>query len=195
MQMQRAIIGLSIVVACVGCSGTGVGQGSDLERVSSSVVKYEGIEAGVFLSSRYAAGHLGEEWMILMVSLTGESKEPVRVERSAVELRGPEGRNFPLPSQRSFRESFGELQPMLRAAEIASLPPGDFSGFRKPCERWFFAATGAGIGHDYLDLTSHRVCSGPLVFLVPGGVQPGRWVLRIDLEESDVRIPFVLSSE
>ena len=35
-------------------------------------------------------------------------------------------------------------------------------------------------------------CSGPLVFAVADGVQPGRWVLLIDLEGSDVRIPFTL---
>ena len=35
-------------------------------------------------------------------------------------------------------------------------------------------------------------CSGPLVFAVPDGVRPGEWVLLIDLEGSDVRIPFTL---
>jgi hypothetical protein len=29
-----------------------------------------------------------------------------------------------------------------------------------------------------------------LAFQVPGGVQPGPWRLDIDLEESDVRVPF-----
>jgi hypothetical protein len=31
-----------------------------------------------------------------------------------------------------------------------------------------------------------------LVFAVPEGVRPGQWVLIIDLEEHDVRIPFKL---
>jgi len=36
------------------------------------------------------------------------------------------------------------------------------------------------------------VCWGPLVFQVPGGVQPGRWRLVIELEESTADIPFEL---
>ena len=35
-------------------------------------------------------------------------------------------------------------------------------------------------------------CSGALVFNVPGGVRPGKWVLIIGLEGNDVRIPFTL---
>jgi hypothetical protein len=190
--MKRIIAGFAILGVYGGCSATGAGERPGVEQVSSSVVRYVGHEIGAFVSSRYAGSQLGDEWMILMVSLTGEGENPVRVERSAISLRGPEGNIFVLPSQRGFRESFGELQPLLRHAQIASPPPGNFPGFRTPCERWFFAATGDGLGFDYLDLTPHRVCSGPLVFLVPGGVQPGRWVLQIDLEESDVRIPFVL---
>jgi len=160
--------------------------------VSSSVVKYEGAEMGMYVSSRYADANLGDEWMILLVSMTGEANDSVRVERENISLRGPDGRRYPLPSQPAFREAFGQLQLQLRAAETASPPPGRFSGYRKPCGRWFFAEPGAGIGRDYLDLTPQWVCSGPLVFLIPGGVQPGPWTLAIDLEESHVRAPFTL---
>ena len=163
-----------------------------MEQVSSAVVKYEGVELGVLMSHRYADGHLGDEGMILLVSMTGEANATSRVERENISLRGPDGRRYPLPSQQTFREAYGELRHQLRAAEIASPPPGRFSGVREPCGRWYFTAPGDGIGNDFLDLTRHRVCAGPLVFLVPGGIQPGRWVLAIDLEESNVRLPFTL---
>jgi len=39
------------------------------------------------------------------------------------------------------------------------------------------------------------LCSGPLVFKVPGGIQPGRWRLIIEQEESRVDVPFELEAE
>jgi len=43
-----------------------------------------------------------------------------------------------------------------------------------------------------MQIGRNEECSGPLVFSVPGGVQPGRWRLVIDLEESRVDLPFEL---
>jgi len=44
-------------------------------------------------------------------------------------------------------------------------------------------------------VNTFQLCSGPLVFRVSGGIQPGRWRLIIELEESRVDIPFVLESD
>jgi hypothetical protein len=41
-------------------------------------------------------------------------------------------------------------------------------------------------------LDDRRVCYGRLFFAVPGGVQEGTYTLAIDLEESQLRIPFRL---
>jgi hypothetical protein len=41
-------------------------------------------------------------------------------------------------------------------------------------------------------VTPGYFCSGPLIFAVPDGVQPGHWVLIIGLEGGDVQIPFTL---
>ncbi len=41
-------------------------------------------------------------------------------------------------------------------------------------------------------MNSSETFLGPLIFSVPGGVQPGRWRLVIELEESRPDIPFVI---
>ena len=61
-----------------------------------------------------------------------------------------------------------------------------------PCEQWFFAAPPRMIAFDEIPLSSSQICSGPLIFKVPGGIQPGRWRLIIELEESRADIPFML---
>jgi hypothetical protein len=155
------------------------------------VVRYEAAELEVLVSLRYAELHLGDEWLVLPVSFSGGSASSTLV-RAAISLRGPDGTRYPLPSQETFREAYREIHPSLREADVASPPPGEFGGIREPCERWFFAGPSESFAYEEIHVTPHRVCSGPLVFLVPGGVQPGRWVLEIDLAEARVRIPFVL---
>lgn len=159
---------------------------------SRTLVRYQGPELQALVSSRYAEANLGDEWLVLLVSLTGGHSGATTVARQAVRVRGPDGIRYPLPSQQAFRESYSELYAALRSSDIVSLEPGSFGGLRQPCGRWFFAGPWESFAYEELAVTPFRVCSGPLVFLVPGGVQPGRWVLEIDLEESRVRIPFVL---
>jgi hypothetical protein len=45
---------------------------------------------------------------------------------------------------------------------------------------------------DRLSLNDRRACQGRFFFKIPGGVQPGKWVLGMDLEETKVRIPFTI---
>jgi hypothetical protein len=63
---------------------------------------------------------------------------------------------------------------------------------RMPCDRWFLADPFAGFAYDQVYVNTFQVCSGPLVFRDPGGVQPGRWRLLIELEESTIDLPFEL---
>lgn len=163
----------------------------EVEQVSPSVVRSESGPLMVLLSFRHAERHLGDEWLILVAALTGGTTSTT-VARQDISVRGPDGIRYPLPSQRAFREAYPQLHVGLRSADVATALQQPFSGLREPCERWFFAGPWESFGYDELDLTTFRVCSGPLVFLVPGGVQPGRWVLEIGLEETTVRIPFVL---
>jgi hypothetical protein len=48
------------------------------------------------------------------------------------------------------------------------------------------------LSFDEIPINSAQICSGPLAFKVPGGIQPGRWRLIIELQESRADIPFTL---
>jgi hypothetical protein len=52
-----------------------------------------------------------------------------------------------------------------------------------------------GFAQDEIAISTFEECWGPLVFKVTGGVQPGRWRLVIELEESTADIPFELTLE
>lgn len=191
---MRMLSSILLVVLCTACTSSGTLQEPEITQEGRTLVRYQGPELGAFVSSRYAESHLGDEWLILLVSLTGGRTATTTVERNAIVLRGPDGVRYPLPSQETFRDSYTDLYGALRSPEIISLDPGSFGGVREPCGRWFFAGPWESFAYDEIVVTPFRVCSGPLPFLVPGGVQPGRWVLEIDLVESKARIPFVLDA-
>lgn len=182
---------LAIGVAC-GCAGTGTVPEPEIIAESRTLVRYEGADLQAIVSYRWADAHLGDEWLVLMAWLSGGRSATTVIERDAIRLRGPDSTRYPLPSQQTFREAFPEILSSLRSVDL-SYPPGrGFAGDRRPCGRWFLAGPFEGFAYDTVDVSSFHFCSGPLVFLVPGGVQPGPWVLEIDLPESKVRIPFVL---
>ena len=181
-----------MLAACAACSSSGVAPEEELTQEGRTLVRYEGAELQALVSFRWADAHLGDEWLVLVAWLSGGRSATTVIERDAIRLRGPDSTRYPLPSQQTFREAYPEILSSLRSVDL-SYPPGrGFAGDRRPCGRWFLAGPFEGFAYDTVDVSSFHFCSGPLVFLVPGGVQPGPWVLEIDLPESKVRIPFVL---
>lgn len=193
--MGRALSCVLVIGLCGACASTSTTPEPEITQEGRTLVRYQGSELAAFVSSRYAQSNLGDEWLVLLVSLSGGRTAATTVARTRISLRGPDGTRYPLPSQQSFRESYSALYGALRSPEIVDLDPGWFGGVREPCGRWFFAGPWESFAYDEIVVTPFRVCSGPLVFRIPGGVQPGRWVLEIDLDESKARIPFVLQQE
>ncbi|HPA80847.1 MAG TPA: hypothetical protein PLS95_08555 [Thermoanaerobaculales bacterium] len=190
--MTRKLSPLLVLVAGVACASAPLPTEGELTREGRTLVRFTGTELQSLVSFRWADGHLGDEWLVLAVWLSGGSAATTTVDRDGIRLRGPDGTRYPLPSQEAFRAAYGELQLALRNVDFLHPPASGFAGLREPCGRWFLASPWEGFAYDTVFVTPFRYCSGPLAFLVPGGVQPGRWVLEIDLPESKVRIPFVL---
>jgi len=161
-------------------------------QIGSRTVLYEGPELVALVAYSQAARSLGEEWLILAVELTSpRSSGPVVLRREDISARTPSGRRLPLVTQEEYRGLFPGIRIPVEKA-LLDLPQLDrYHPSRVPCGQWFLAP-GDGLALDEIPVSSFEVCSGPLVFLVPGGAQPGPWRLVIELEESRVSIPFLL---
>lgn len=193
--MRRLLSSVAAMCIAGACTTTGTTPEPELTQEGRTLVRYEGAELQALVSYRWADAHLGDEWLVLAVWLSGGRSATTVVERDAIQLRGPAGTRYPLPSQRAFREAYSEVLTALISTDL-SYPPGrGFGSDRRPCGRWFLAAPFEGFAYDTVDVSPFHFCSGLLVFLVPGGVQPGPWELEIDLQESKVRIPFVLGAD
>jgi hypothetical protein len=187
-----------MLVMSLGCSSSSGGdRGRNDEPVikqsNSTRVYYRGPELEAELDYYWADRHLGDEYLILKLSMAGIGPT-TRVDGNAVRIRSPEGYRIALPDQQEFLKIYPDLRVTLDAADAWVGPTGKFAGALTPCGYWFIVPRGTTYFGRFLDVTPLRVCYGPLVFRVPIGVQPGRWVLEIDLTESDVRIPFELGA-
>lgn len=194
MTVRPLSCALMIAAAAVGACSSAVPTGDPgVSAVGNHVRLYEGPELEVALGTGYAAGHLGEDILVLGASLAGSSgSRPVKVHRDDVLVRTPDRRTIQLMTQEEFRTLYGSLSAAVRHAEAFSPTLLDYGGNRRPSSQWFLVAPTEGVARDELVLTAFDVCDGVLLFRVPGGIQPGRWELEIGLEESTAEIPFVL---
>lgn len=190
---------LLTLLATAACATSGGLQatGPGTSEITSFAVLHDGPEIAVIVVHPSAKRSLGEEWLALAIEVTAnQGSGPVILKRGDLSLRTPAGRRLKLISQDEFRNNYPRLQiPVARA--LANLPlldrykPGRYA----PCDRWFFVAPPQMLALDEIPFSSSQICSGPLIFEVSGGIQPGRWRLIIELQESRADIPFMLELE
>ena len=66
---------------------------------------------------------------------------------------------------------------------------------RVKCNLQLYTAPGEGVTFDQVAVNDRRACEGKLFFYIPGGVQPGRYVLGMELPEDEIRIPFTMEAK
>jgi len=190
MSHRIAACGFALLLVLTGCTST-VEMGNGVSRRGDHLYYYEGPELEATVGTHQTLNALGENWLVLALYLRSISPAgKLSVERKAVSVVTPDGHRLPLVSQERFRAAYSEIHTLVRRAEFATPSRQTDPRALRYCDRWFFAEVGEGFAADELYLANFEPCSGPLVFEVPRGVQPGRWRLVIELEESRADIPF-----
>jgi len=192
--MAATVLLLLTATACVTSTPTDT-PGVTIE--GRRLMWFEGPEVAVEVYYGMIEDRLGEPEAVLRLGIAGV-RGTVDVERTAIRLFDPTGHAMTPLDEQAFRSVQGKLRMVLDRYAAWYGPTHRFLASRGRCDRWFiYPSIGTGEGFvggrhafDSVFVSSFRVCGGPLVFAVPGGAQPGRWVLQIDLEESTVRIPF-----
>jgi hypothetical protein len=193
------LIAAAVVLAAAGCgsSGSNAPQSAgssapSVTQVGRTQVRTVGADLEGVVSYKFADSSLGDEWLIINAALTGERAESIEVKLSDVSVRTPDGRRIPLPTQKEFIDAYPQLQSTLRRAAVASEPLEATRGGKRACDLNFLRIPGTGTTRDAIWINERELCVGMLAFPVQGGIQPGRWKLIIELEESSLEIPFDL---
>ena len=192
LKLSTALLGLLVLTACATTSEPSVSNPGTHE-IHRNAVLHEGPELVAVVAYLQGKNSVAEERLILAVELTSpRGSGPSVVWRSDISIRTPDGRRLELISQDEYRRSFARLRiPVERSLEFLPLLYR-FLPTRLPCDRWYLVSPPENVAFDEIPINSSQTCSGPLVFNVPGGVQPGRWRLVIELEESRADIPFII---
>ena len=192
----KAIVTLLVVVGVastmMSCSSGTPTDTPGVERLGQYILKQFGPELWTVLGYRFANSQLGEEWMIIEVGFSSPNGQTATVKRENVFLRTPAGDTIQLASQKEFNEAYGALRPVIAKANVDRDPLDYFPPSRIECAVQFYVSPGGGVSFDEVTVNDRRGCYGRLFINVPGGIQSGRWTLGIDLEESEIRIPFEL---
>jgi hypothetical protein len=165
-----------------------------VERLGATVLRYSGPEVDAVLSYRYASLNPGEEWLFLDVAITGKTRTSVEIKRDNISLLTPTGDVVPLASQEEFGQAYAQLAAALARADVAA-EPLDYFPSRTSKALSFLVIPGTGLALDSVWVNDLEVATGRLYFDLPAGVQAGHYELRIDLQESKVRIPFRLGAQ
>jgi len=186
-----------VAAAALGCSTANVLPPQEvpvLESIGDGVVRFGGQDAWVVVDYRFARLSAGAPWLLLDVGATAADGRRATIERGKVFVRSPSGRRYPLATQKEYRQAHAELANLTRRADVAGSASYDFPGSRQPCSFDFFVRQSQRrqVAFDEVYVNDHRACFERFYFHVPDGVEPGRWVLGIDLEQSEVRVPFDL---
>lgn len=161
-------------------------------QIGDTMMRSVGVDLEAILGYKFASSSLGDEWLVVDLALTSWKGESIEVKQEAISVVTPDGRRIPLPTQKEFIAAYPETQSLLRRAAIASQPLEATRGGRRPCELDFLRLPGTGTTRTAIWINDRQLCVGMLAFPVTGGIQPGRWRLDIELEESDLQIPFDL---
>ena len=195
LKLSAPLIGLLLIT---GCATSPEPSASDpgTREIHRNAVLHEGPELVAAVAYLQGKNSVAEKRLILAVEFTSpRGSGPNDVNRSDISVRTPDGRRLALVSQDEYRRNFARIRiPVERTLEFLPLLYR-YLPSRLPCDRWYLVSPPEIIDFDELPINSSQTCLGPLVFNVPGGVQPGRWRLVIELEESRADIPFIIEIE
>ena len=193
MHLSRHIV-MTFVIVVVAAAGAAA-QEIEVSKEGKWRIWYTSPVLRAELDFHWADRHIGDEWLILKLSVAAGRSGVTSVSRRNVRLQAPDGSIFELPTEAEFRGVRGSMQVAFRQENIWGPPASRFTGSLERIEDWFFNPAGAVSYRQTIHPSATQYCSGPLVFQVQGGVPPGEWVLVIDLEETRAEIPFVLGGE
>ena len=162
-----------------------------VSRLGAAVLQYKGPEIEALLSSRFANTNLGAPWLLLDLLVTGTNRVATEIKRAQVSLLIPDGTIVFLPSQQEFSKAYRDLRAEDTRADIAADPLAYYAE-RRIDRLNFLVVPGSGLSFDSIWVNDLRMAVGRLYFPMPVAVQAGHYELRIDLPESNVRIPFSL---
>jgi hypothetical protein len=182
-----------LLSGCSSAPGAAHSRTPGVTQIGEQMMRSVGADMEAILGYQFAETSLGDEWLVVDLALTALGSEAIKVSQEMILVVTPDGRRIKLPTQKEFNQAYPEIQSFMRRAAIASQPLEATRGGRRPCELDFLRLPGSSsTTRTAIWINNRELCVGMLAFPIQGGIQPGRWRLIIELEESNLEVPFLL---
>ena len=157
-----------------------------------AAVEYRDADAHIVAAYYYSQRNHESRW--LMIEAGVSTTESVTVERSAIALRTPEGREIPLATQRRVGEDVARIEQLLQNARVLSHNVASYFTQRDRIENMdLFTLPFGPVVHDSFVVDRNRVAVGPLFFEAPTGAwEKGTYALIVRHSKGTAALPIHL---
>ena len=161
-------------------------------NVGRAAVEYSDADAHIVAAYYYSQRNHESRW--LMIEAGVSTTESNTIERSAIALRTPQGREIPLASQRRIGEDVPRIQQLLQNATVLSHNVTSYFVQRDRIESMsLFTLPFGPVVHDSFVVDRHRVAVGPLFFESPTGAwERGTYALVVRHSKRVAELPIYL---
>ncbi len=156
-------------------------------------------QAVTVLGYRTANASIGQEWLMVEISMTVLPGHNMTLKRDDFWLTTPDGSRVDLATQEEFNKGSGAVRALDARANISRdslnyLP----KQANIPCRIGFFsdASTPArGLTYTQFSMNPDSACGGRLYWIIPDGIKYGRHFLNIQLPDQVMKVPFKIMTK
>jgi hypothetical protein len=157
-----------------------------------AAVEYNDADIKIVAAYYYSQRNHESRWLMIE---TGVSASDVgTIDRDAISLRTPQGREIPLATQRRVGEDVARIEQLLQNAKVVSHNVASYFTQRDRIESMnLFTLPFGPVVHDDFVVDAHRVAVGPLFFESPTGAwEDGTYALIVRHEKGTAQLPIHL---
>jgi hypothetical protein len=162
------------------------------KSVGRAAVEYRDADVQIVAAYYYSQRNHESRWLMLEAGIS--TNEPNTIERSAIALRTPQGREIPLASQRRIGEDIPRIEQLLQNAAVLSHNVASYFVQRDRIEDMrLFTLPFGPVVHDSFVVDRHRVAVGRLFFESPTGAwERGTYALMVRHSKGTAELPIHL---
>lgn len=162
------------------------------KSVGRAAVEYRDADAHIVAAYYYSQRNHESRWLLIEAAVS--TTDSNTIERGAIALRTPQGREIPLATQRRVGEEVPRIEQLLQNASTQAHNVASYFVQRDQVDRMsLFTLPFGPVVHDSFVVDRHRVAVGPLFFESPTGAwEKGTYALIVRHEDGTAELPIYL---
>lgn len=193
---MRLVLGAAVCSAMVALGALSVGAQEEFSSANRqrgrAAVEYTDADIHIVAAYYYSQRNHDSRW--LMIETAVSTSDVGTIDRGAITLRTPQGREIPLATQRRVGEDVVRIEQLLQNAKVVSHNVASYFTQRDRIESMnLFTLPFGPVVHDDFVVDAHRVAVGPLFFEAPTGAwEDGTYALIVRHEKGTAQLPIRL---